>query len=136
MNPLSKNSDTQTPDDNAQENSRAEMSSEERNWGMFCHLSTFAGIFIPFGNIIAPLVIWLTQREAFPFVDDQGKEAINFQITMTIAFLVSLLSLFILVGFILLPALALFDLIITVIACMKASEGITYRYPICIRFIT
>ena len=62
------------------------MSKDEKMWGMFCHLSALAGyIGIPFGNIIGPLIIWMVKKEQFKFVDDQGKESLNFQITITIA---------------------------------------------------
>ena len=71
-----------------------------------------------------------------PLVDDQGKEALNFQITMTIAFIVAALSFFVLVGFILFPAVWLFDVIFTIIAAVKANEGVAYRYPCCLRLVT
>jgi hypothetical protein len=61
-----------------------ESNSEERNWAMTCHLASFAGYVLPLGNIIGPLVAWLMKRDEFPLVDDQGKEALNFQISMTI----------------------------------------------------
>ena len=50
---------------------------EVRNWAMLCHLSTFSGWFIPFGNILGPLIIWLMKREESPFIDAHGKEALN-----------------------------------------------------------
>lgn len=54
----------------------------ERMWAMLCHLSSLClYIGLPFGNLIAPLVIWFIQREKFPLVADQGKEVVNFQIT-------------------------------------------------------
>ena len=71
-----------------------------------------------------------------PFVNDQGKEALNFQITMTLVFIVAALLLLILVGFVLLPAVWLFDIIVTVIAAVKANEGVPYRYPLTLRFIS
>ncbi len=64
---------------------------QARQWGMFAHLSSISGIIIPFGNIIAPLIIWQIKKDEFAFVDDQGKEALNFNITVAIAFVVSLL---------------------------------------------
>ena len=107
----------------------------DRTWAMFAHLSTFAGHLIPFGNIAGPLIIWAIKKDEMPFVNDQGKEAVNFQITMTIALIVSALSLLVLVGFILLPVVYVFDLIVTIIAAIKANEGVAYRYPLCIRFL-
>ena len=63
----------------------AEPASDERTWAMFCHLSGFLGYFVvvPFASIIGPLVVWLLKKDASAFVDAHGKEAINFQITMS-----------------------------------------------------
>jgi len=108
---------------------------EARTWAMLSHLGVFAGYIIPFGHIIAPLVIWLIKKDESPFVDDQGKESLNFQISMTIYFIIALLLMFVFVGFILLPALVIFDLVIVIVAGVKANEGVKYRYPLSIRFI-
>ncbi|KAB2646645.1 MAG: DUF4870 domain-containing protein [Verrucomicrobia bacterium] len=108
---------------------------EERTWAMFAHLSSFAGHFIPFGHIGGPLLIWMLKKDSMPLVADQGKEALNFQITMTLAFIIAAVSLFVLIGFVLLPAVWLFDVIVTIIAAVKANEGVAYRYPLCLRFV-
>lgn len=108
---------------------------EERTWAMFAHLSTFVGHVIPFGHIVGPLIIWCIKKDEMPFVNDQGKEALNFQITMTLAFIVAALSLFVLVGFVLLPAIWFFDVIVTIIAAVKANDGVAYRYPLCLRLV-
>jgi len=109
---------------------------EARTWAMFAHLSTFSGHLVPFGHIVGPLIIWCLKKDEMPFVNDQGKEALNFQITMTIALIVAGLSIFILVGIVLLPAVWLFDVIVTVIAAVKANEGVAYRYPCCLRLVS
>jgi uncharacterized Tic20 family protein len=106
-----------------------------RNWAMWAHLSAFSGHFIPFGHVLGPLVIWCIKKDEIPFVNDQGKEALNFQITMTIAFIVAGISIFVLVGFVLLPAVWIFDIVVTIIAAVKANEGVPYRYPLTLRFI-
>lgn len=111
-------------------------SKEQRNWAMFAHLSSFAGHVIPFGHIGGPLLVWLLKKDEMPFLNDQGKESLNFQITMTFAFIVAALSLFVIVGFFLLPAVWLFDVIVTIIATVKASEGVAYRYPLCLRLVS
>ncbi len=108
---------------------------EDRNWAMFCHLSSFAGYVIPFGNIAGPLVMWLLKREESTLIDDQGKESLNFQITMTIYLFISIVLCFMLIGLFILPALLIADLILVVVATIKASEGEHYRYPMTIRFI-
>lgn len=118
----------QTPSDDAP-------SAQARQMGMFTHLSSLAGLIIPFGNILGPLILWQVKKAEFPFVDDQGKEALNFNITMAIAGLVAAALTLILIGFLLLPVIALGWLIFTVIAAMKANEGVAYRYPFTLRLI-
>jgi hypothetical protein len=114
----------------------ASTTKDERTWAMLCHLSTLAGFVIPFGNIAGPLVIWSIKKDAFPLVEDQGKEALNFQISMTIYVIASIILIFLLVGIPLLIGLGLFDLIVTVIAAINANDGVKYRYPLCIRFVS
>ena len=109
---------------------------EARMWAMWCHLAAFSGYLgVPFGNIIGPLILWLMKREMDPFVDAQGKEALNFQISLTIYLLVSLLLCLILIGFILLPVVYVGGLILTIVAAVKANDGEDYRYPFTIRLI-
>jgi uncharacterized protein len=108
---------------------------DENMWAMFCHLSALTGFIIPFGNVIGPLVIWLIKKDEFALVNDQGKEALNFQISMTIYLIVSAILIIILIGIVLLIGLAIFDIIVTIVAIVKANEGVAYRYPMCIRFI-
>lgn len=112
-----------------------EDSQNERIWAMFCHLSAFAGFIIPFGSIIGPIVVWSIKRDQYPLVDDQGKEAINFQISMLIYFIISAVLILLLVGIPLLIAIFFFRIIITVVAAVKANGGVRYRYPVSIRFI-
>lgn len=112
------------------------ISKDERMWGMFAHLSAFAGLLVPFiGHVLGPLVIWLVKRETMPFVNDQGKEALNFQITATIGLVVAGLLVFLFIGFILLPLVGLADVIFTILAAVKANEGVAYRYPVTLRLI-
>lgn len=109
----------------------------ERTWAMAAHLSTLCGLIgIPFGNIIAPLVIWLIKKEEMPFVDDQAKEALNFQISVSIYAIVASPTILIFgIGFLLLGAIGVFWLICVIIAAIKANDGEQYRYPLCIRFL-
>ncbi|MHC4547496.1 MAG: DUF4870 domain-containing protein [Planctomycetota bacterium] len=102
---------------------------------MLCHLLSFCGFFFPFGNILGPLVIWLVKREDDPLVDDQGKEVVNFQISVTIYGIVCAILTLVLIGILLLIALAVFDIVFTIIAAIKAYDGESFRYPLCIRFI-
>ena len=108
---------------------------DERMWAMFCHLSALIGFIIPFGNVIAPLVLWTLKKEEYPLVNDQGKEALNFQISMTIYVIASIILIFVVIGIILLILLGIFSLIVIIIAAIKANEGEKYRYPLTIRFL-
>jgi uncharacterized Tic20 family protein len=112
-----------------------EISKDDKTMGMFCHLAAFAGIIIPFGSIIGPLVIWLTKKDQSEYIDYHGKEALNFQITMAIAFLISFILMFVVIGFFLLIGLAIFELVVIIIASIKANDGERYQYPFNFRFI-
>jgi len=102
---------------------------------MWCHLGTIAGFIIPFGNIIAPLAIWLAKKDEYPLVDDQGKESLNFQLSILLYSFAGFVLMFLVVGFFLLVVIAFFALIQIIIATITASKGEKYRYPLCIRFI-
>ncbi|HSX61751.1 MAG TPA: DUF4870 domain-containing protein [Tahibacter sp.] len=116
---------------------------EERQWAMFAHLSSLLGALVTggFGVFIGPLVIWLIKKETMPFVDDQGKEALNFNITLAIlgvALLILTVITFGIGALLTLPvalAAAVAWLVLTVIASIKASEGVNYRYPLSLRLI-
>ena len=110
-------------------------SKDERTWAMLCHFSAFAGLIFPFGNFLAPLIIWLIKKEELPFVEDQGKEGLNFQISMTIYLLISGMLCIILIGIPIIIGLVIFCFIITIIAAISANDGKSYRYPINLRLI-
>lgn len=111
-------------------------SAEERQWAMFAHLSALAGLIIPFGSIIGPLVIWLIKKDTLPFVNEQGKEALNFNITVAIVAVICWILVFVLIGFLLLAVLVIMWLVFVVIATIKANEGTAYRYPFTLRLIS
>jgi uncharacterized protein len=108
---------------------------EERMWAMIAHFSAFAGHIIPFGHILGPLIIWVLKRDQFPLVADQGKEALNCQITYTIYMVAAIALCFACVGYFILPVVWLADIVLVVIAGIKANEGIKYRYPAIFRFV-
>lgn len=116
-----------------------EVSKDAKQWGMFCHLAGLAGylplIPYPIGNILGALILWLIKKDEFNFVDDQGKEALNFQITISICLLICIPLCFIVIGLILLPALFIFNIVMIIIASIEANKGNTYRYPFCIRLV-
>jgi uncharacterized protein len=114
----------------------ADAAKQSNTWGMLCHLAALSGfIGIPLGFIIGPLVIWLIKKDEIPFVNEQGKNALNFQISMAIYAIVSGLLMIIAIGVFLLIAVGVTDLILVIIASIKASKGESYKYPLTITFI-
>jgi uncharacterized protein len=130
---------------------------EQRNWGMFCHLAALAVFvpIIPFGNIVGPLVIWLWKRHEIPGVNEHGKAALNFHLSITIyllaiGLLVALPLLFcsLLFPLILIIAIPIWialaigasvmviaEVILTIVAGLQASDGKHYRYPLTLDLI-
>lgn len=102
---------------------------------MVCHLSALAGFIIPFGNIIGPLIVWLIKKDESPFVDDQGKESLNFQISITIYCIVAAILILIIIGIFLLIGLGILALVLIIMAAVKANSGEKFRYPLTIRLI-
>ena|SRR5260221_13559316 len=105
---------------------------DDKTWGMLAHLSALlAGmVALPF---VGPLVVWLMYKDKSPFVGDQAKEALNFNLAVLIAALVCVVTV---VGICLLPIVGIGALIFQVIAGIEASKGVWYRYPYTIRMIT
>jgi uncharacterized Tic20 family protein len=119
---------------------------EERQWAMFAHLSALAGGLLTsavggWGFFLGPLVIWLMKKDTMPFVADQAKEALNFNITVSAVFIVLMLLGFLTlgIGFLLIGPLMLLigiaALVFIVIAAVKANSGIAYRYPMTVRLV-
>jgi uncharacterized Tic20 family protein len=109
---------------------------EERQWAMFAHLSALIGLVTAgWACFLGPLIIWLVKKETMPFVDDQAKEALNFNITIMIAGAICWVLMFVLIGFLLVVALAIVWIVFTIIAAIKANEGVAYRYPFALRLI-
>ena len=128
-------------------NMQATTSAEERQWAMFAHLSALVGGLVTsgwagnLGFFIGPLVIWLLKRDTMPFVADQAKEALNFAITVSIAFLALLLLTILSLGVgalltvPLMMVIGIAALVLCIIAAIKANEGVAYRYPFALRFV-
>jgi len=110
-------------------------SNEEKQWALFAHLSALIGYIIPFGSIIGPLIIWQVKKNEMPFVDDQGKEALNFQITMAIAAIICIVLMLVLIGLLLIWIVGAVDLIFIVVAAISANNGQAYRYPFNLRLV-
>jgi len=126
---------------------------EEKNSGMFAHLASFGSMIFPLGNIIGPMIVWLVKKDQSEFVDEHGKESLNFQITYTIIILILLglgagfaissgfqgfeggIAISIIFFITIIIFYALFALVLVIIAAVKASKGEMFRYPMSIRFI-
>ncbi len=104
--------------------------------GMLCHLSALGMFVVPaMGHLIGPLIVWMLKRETMPFVESEGKEALNFNLSMTIYLAVSALLICVGVGIVMLLALAVTHVVLVVLASIDAANGKSYRYPFTIRFI-
>jgi uncharacterized protein len=112
------------------------VSKDERNLAMFAHLSAFAGLIFPAGgNVIAPLVMWLTQREKSAFVADQSLEALNFNITVLLAEVACGILFIVGIGVLLGLLLGVVWLIGTVLGAVRASEGQRFRHRFILRLV-
>lgn len=121
-------------------------SAEEKQWAMFAHLSALAGAVLSsafggWGTFIGPLIIWLIKKDTMPFVASQAKEALNFNITVSAIFLMLVILTVITFGIgalLTVPVMLVVGiaaLVFTIIAAVKANEGIDYRYPVSVRII-
>ena len=108
---------------------------EVRQWAMLCHFAAFLGLVFPFGSVLGPLILWQVKKDMDPLIDDQGKEALNFQLTVAIAWLVCFVLGVVVIGFLLMVVLVIAALILTIIGGVKANKGIAYRYPLTWRLI-
>jgi uncharacterized Tic20 family protein len=123
-----------------------DVSADEKQWAMFAHLSALVAIWLGGMGFLGPLIIWVIQKDKMKFVDDQGKEALNFQLTVLGAGIVlgvigaPLVLLTLGIGLLLVIPLAaglvIYGMVMPIIAGMKANTGEAYRYPYTIRVIT
>lgn len=124
------------------------MDREQRNWAAAAHLCGLLWLlgsggllFIPFGGLVlftmlGPLIIWQTKGQSMPFVAEQAKESLNFQITVFLLGLLFLLLALVLIGFLLLWILGLVNLVLVIIAAVRVNDGRPYRYPFCLRLVS
>lgn len=102
---------------------------EEQGWGVGIHLG---GAFFSW---LAPLIIWLVFRERSPMIDDHGKDALNWQITLFIGYVIGYATLIIIIGFVILPLLYITALIFGILGAIAAYNRRQFRYPFTIKFI-
>ncbi len=103
--------------------------SDQRMWSVFAHIG---GVFVSF---IVPLVIVLVFKGRGAFVEDQAKEALNFQITLAIAYFVGMILTVVLIGVFILLAAAICSVVFAIMAAIAANRGELYRYPLTLRLV-
>jgi len=111
------------------------VSGEDRLWGALAHLSAFAMYFTGVGHIVGPMIIWLWKRDTNAFVANEAKEAMNFNISVSIYALIGVLLCFVLIGIPLLIALHTFQVICIIVGALKGSDGRPFRYPLNLRLV-
>lgn len=107
-----------------------------RNVAVLCHLISFVGYLLPLGGILGPLVVWLIKKDEHPYIDQQGKEALNFQVSILLYTLAALALTLLVVGLILLPAIIIFDVVMVIVAAIRSNKGEDFRYPLSIRLVS
>jgi uncharacterized Tic20 family protein len=113
----------------------SEMTPEARQWAMFIHLSVLAGYFSAGLGIVLPIILWQIKKDQLPGIDAHGKMVTNFVISLVIYTIVSALLLLVIIGFVLLPAVAIIGIIFPIIGGIKANNGELWKYPLTITFI-
>jgi uncharacterized Tic20 family protein len=110
--------------------------SQVRTWSVLCHASALLGLFFHFfGHLLGPLLVWLIKRGDAPEIDANGKESLNFQISMLIYDAIAAILCLVVIGIPILIALWVLNTVFVIIASVKTSEGKIYRYPFTIRFL-
>jgi hypothetical protein len=108
---------------------------DQRQTGMFLHLSQLAGLIVPFAGIIVPIVIWQTQKDKIPALDAHGKMVTNWMISALIYSAVSVILMFVLVGFLTMLAVIIMAIVFPIIGAVKANNGELWEYPLTIKFL-
>ena|SRR5258707_13620618 len=112
--------------------SSGELTSEDKQWAMFCHLSALAGLLVGGLFIVGPIVCWLIKKDSSKFVDYHGKESVNFQLCILIASLICAVTV---IGIPIVFLLVIAAIVMPIIAGLKANEGEYYQYPYIFRII-
>lgn len=100
-----------------------------------CTMAMLAHLLGLFSSFVGPLIIWLLKKDESPFVDEQAKEALNFQITLMIGFFISAILTYFCIGILTFFALYVIDVIFSIMATVAANKGESYKYPFNLRFI-
>ena len=108
---------------------------EERNWALAAHVGTFVAAWFAMG-FLAPLVVLLVKGKDSAFVRRHSVESLNFQISLLIYLVISVVLAFLLIGFLVMAVVGVFALVVIILASIKAANGEDYRYPLCIRLVS
>jgi uncharacterized Tic20 family protein len=119
----------------AQPGQPGQLTPDERTWGGAAHWSALVSAFVALA-FLGPLLVLLIKGNESHYIRAQAVESLNFQITMLIAGLVAFVSLFVLVGFLLLPLVGIWWLVFTILGSVKSANGELYRYPMTIRMVS
>lgn len=112
-----------------------ESDASARNWAVGIHLSGLSGYVLPMGGLVVPLILWVVKRKDHPFIDQHGREAVNFRLSYLLYYCIAFILVFVLIGFFMILTLLVIELVLVVMAAVSASDGKEYRYPGIIRFI-
>lgn len=108
---------------------------DQKTYAMLMHLSLLLAAPAPFLSIVAPVIMWQVKKPGSRFIDDHGREAVNFHLSMLIYMLASALLMFVVIGVVLLPAVYALGIVGIVLSSIAARHGEYYRYPMCLRFL-
>jgi uncharacterized Tic20 family protein len=103
---------------------------DEKNLALIMHVLSLVGF-----SLIGPLIVWLVKKDESAFINAQGRELLNFQISFLIYAIVCIPLCFVLIGIPLLIVVGLASFILTIIGLVKATEGKIYRFPVTIKML-
>ena len=104
-------------------------SNDDKNIATITHIGGTVFSFVP------SLIVWILKKDENPYIEDQAKEALNFQITMVLAYMLAGVLSWVLIGLIFFPVIWVLNIVFCIIAAISTSKGETYRYPLCLRLI-
>lgn len=108
---------------------------EQRQYATLMHLTLLLSVIMPVLGVIAPLAMWMAKKDQSPFIDDHGKETLNFHISVLMYYAISVILAMAIIGFPMIIAVFILSIIGMIKASTAAHRGEYYRYPACIRLI-
>jgi uncharacterized Tic20 family protein len=108
---------------------------DQRQMGLFLHLSQLLNVILPPAGIIAPIILWQIQKDKMPALDAHGKMVANWLISSLIYFVISLVLSLVLIGILGLIAFGIMGVVFPIIGAIKANNGELWEYPLTIKFL-